>query len=104
MNVATSTAPLELWAGIECSVSRIGNRYFDQIEVNGHVNRMADLDLIASLGVRTVRYPVVWERIAPDGLASANWSWSDSRLERLRMLSMEPIVGLVHHGSGPRST
>ncbi|MBD0362851.1 MAG: sugar nucleotide-binding protein, partial [Coleofasciculus sp. C3-bin4] len=31
-------------------------------------------------------------------------SWADERLERLRELGIRPIVGLVHHGSGPRHT
>jgi dTDP-4-dehydrorhamnose reductase len=35
---------------------------------------------------------------------SADWSWADERLERLRELGIHPIVGLVHHGSGPRHT
>jgi dTDP-4-dehydrorhamnose reductase len=35
---------------------------------------------------------------------SADWSWADERLERLRELGIRPIVGLVHHGSGPRHT
>ncbi len=51
-----------------------------------------------------MRYPILWERIAPDGLARADWGWADARLARLRALGIEPIVGLVHHGSGPRHT
>ena len=47
---------------------------------------------------------MLWERTAPDGLQTADWSWADSRLERLRELGIRPIVGLVHHGSGPRMT
>ena len=96
--------PLELWAGVECTVNRVGDQYFDQLERNGHATRIDDLDLFASLGVRAIRYPVLWERIAPDGLEQANWSWADERLGRLRELGIQPIVGLVHHGSGPRHT
>lgn len=51
-----------------------------------------------------MRYPVLWERTAPDGLAKANWSWPDARLARLERLGMPPIVTLLHHGSGPRFT
>jgi dTDP-4-dehydrorhamnose reductase len=47
---------------------------------------------------------LIWERIAPDGLERADWSWADERLERLCRLGIRPIVGLLHHGSGPRST
>ncbi len=90
--------------GIECTVNRVGDQYFDQLVRSGHHDRLEDLDLIADLGVRTVRYPVLWERTAPDGLANIDWSWPDTRLARLRTLGIDPIVGLLHHGSGPRDT
>ena len=89
----------ELWGGVECTVNRIGDRYRDQLELTGHAARPSDLDLAASLGFRALRYPVLWERVTAHG-----WAWSDERLRRLRELDMRPIVGLVHHGSGPRST
>jgi dTDP-4-dehydrorhamnose reductase len=103
--VDRSSAPsLAMWAGIECTVNRVGDRYFDQLVRSGHHARASDLDLIPRLGVRTVRYPVLWERTAPRGLADADWSWPDERLRRLRELGVDPIVGLVHHGSGPAYT
>ena len=97
-------SPLEVWAGVECTVNRVGDQYFDQLELNGHASRIDDLDLFAELGVRSIRYPVLWERTAPNGKMSADWSWADERLGRLRELGIRPIVGLVHHGSGPRHT
>jgi dTDP-4-dehydrorhamnose reductase len=96
--------PLALWAGAECTVNRVGNRFFDQLARTSHATRLTDLDLFAELGIRTLRYPVLWERTAPHGLRQADWSWPDERLERLRALGIRPIVGLVHHGSGPRHT
>ena len=95
---------LELWGGVECTVNRVGERYFDQLERSGHAARMGDLDAFAALGVRALRYPVLWERVAPEGVARADWAWSDERLSRLRALGVRPIAGLVHHGSGPRHT
>lgn len=95
---------LEMWAGIECTVNRVGDEYLDQIERSGHATRLDDLDLFANLGIKAIRYPVLWERTAPNGLESANWGWADERLERLRELGVRPIVGLVHHGSGPQWT
>lgn len=105
MSVRTQlAAPLELWAGVECTVNRIGDRYSDQLERTGHAVRVRDLDRLAELGVSKVRYPVLWERTAPDGNDSIDWAWADERLNRLRNLEITPIVGLVHHGSGPRHT
>ncbi|MCU0534087.1 MAG: sugar nucleotide-binding protein [Hydrococcus sp. Prado102] len=96
--------PLEVWGGVECTVNRVGDNYFDQLESNGHAMRLKDLELFAQLGIRAIRYPVLWERIAPDGLENSNWSWADERLGKLQELGLRPIVGLVHHGSGPRYT
>lgn len=95
---------LELWGGLECTVNRVLDDYFSQMERNGHAARNGDLERFASLGIRAIRYPVLWERTAPDGLEKADWSWPDERLPGLQSLGVKPIVGLVHHGSGPRHT
>jgi dTDP-4-dehydrorhamnose reductase len=97
-------APIALWGGLECTVNRVRDNYFSQLERNGHAARLQDLERFASLGVRALRYPVLWERTAPNGLAQADWTWPDERLPALRELGVTPIVGLVHHGSGPPHT
>jgi dTDP-4-dehydrorhamnose reductase len=79
-------------------------RFRDQICESGHQHRPSDLDAFASLGLSAIRYPVLWERIAPNDPAVRNWAWTDVRLQRLRELNVRPIVGLVHHGSGPLYT
>jgi dTDP-4-dehydrorhamnose reductase len=96
--------PLELWGGLECTVARIGDEFRDQTRETGHRDRLADLDAIAALGIRTIRYPVLWETISPHDPDDADWSWHDTRLQRLRDLGIRPIAGLVHHGSGPLYT
>lgn len=98
------TYPLELWGGVECTVNRVGDRYFDQLERNGHAWREGDLERFAGLGLKALRYPVLWERMAPETALVTDWSWTDYRLGRLRELGIRPIVGLIHHGSGPRRT
>ena len=94
----------EVWGGVECTVNRVGDNYFDQLERSGHRDRLADLDRFASLGFKTLRYPILLERVAPNGLKEADWTWPDQRVTRLRELGITPIAGLVHHGSGPRHT
>jgi dTDP-4-dehydrorhamnose reductase len=97
-----SPGTLQLWAGVECTVNRVGSDYRDQLELTGHAHRLDDLERIRSLGITRLRYPVLWERVAPQGLTSADWTWTDERLGDLRRLGIAPIAGLVHHGSGPR--
>lgn len=95
---------LELWAGAECTVNRVGDAYFDQMARTGHASRLGDLDRLAALGARRIRFPLLWERTAPRSLELADFHWSDLRLQRLRALAIDPIVGLLHHGSGPAHT
>ncbi len=95
---------LELWAGFECTINRVGDVFRDQFADSGHDRRMSDLDLVAGLGVRALRYPVAWETVSPVAPDHADWSWCDPRLTRLRELGIRVIAGLVHHGSGPRYT
>ncbi len=97
-------APIEVWGGIECTVNRVGDRWFDQTVFSGHQIRLDDIDRFASLRLSALRYPVLWERVAPISLDSPDFRWSDERLARIRALGIRPVVGLLHHGSGPAYT
>ena len=101
---ARTAPPLELWGGVECSVVRIGDDYRNQIVDTGHAARLKDIDAMAELGVKAVRYPILWETVAPETPGEMDFSWHDERLERLRKHGIKVIGGLVHHGSGPRYT
>lgn len=92
-----------LWGGHECTLNRIGNVWRDQTRLTGHQDRIHDLDRFADLGLEAVRYPVLWER-TETSRGEWDWQWSDLRLTRLRTLGVRPIVGLLHHGSGPAWT
>ncbi|HEX8511231.1 MAG TPA: hypothetical protein VF635_17260, partial [Propionibacteriaceae bacterium] len=98
------SGPPELWGGFECSTVRLGARFRDQFAETGHADRIADLDAAAALGIRTLRYPVLWETVSPLRADTCDWTWTDARLHRLRELGIRPVVGLVHHGSGPSYT
>ena len=104
MNLPVAPDGIELWGGVECTVNRVGEQYFSQLDQRAYASRVEDLERFAELGIRAIRYPVLWERVAPNGLERADWAWSDAHLAALRRLAMRPIVGLVHHGSGPRDT
>jgi dTDP-4-dehydrorhamnose reductase len=97
-------APLEMWGGLECTVNRVGDVYFDQLSRNGHCDRLDDIDAFAGLGIRAIRYPLLWERVAPAGPSRADWRAADARMDRLQRSGLRVILGLVHHGSGPRHT
>lgn len=95
---------IEMWGGIECTLNRVGDRWFDQVERTGHHVRHDDLEKFAGLGITALRYPILWERVAPGALDQPDWRWTDERLAALRALQIRPIAGLLHHGSGPAYT
>ena len=95
---------IEMWGGIECTLNRVGDQWFDQVRRSGHHDRSDDLERFAGLGISALRYPVLWERVAPDALDQPDWRWTDERLAGLRALGIRPIAGLLHHGSGPAYT
>jgi dTDP-4-dehydrorhamnose reductase len=95
---------MQLWAGVECTYNRVRDQYFEQLGRAGHLDRPYDLKLFADLGIKSLRYPVLWETTAPDDPRDADWSFADERLAEIRRLGINPIVGLVHHGSGPEHT
>ncbi|MGI4953235.1 MAG: family 1 glycosylhydrolase [Janthinobacterium lividum] len=93
--------PLQLWGGIECSMVRVGDHWRDLVQETGHQDRgAADLAALASMGLRTLRYPVLWER-NQDSLGRA---WQDRQMAELQRAGIEVIGGLMHHGSGPAGT
>jgi dTDP-4-dehydrorhamnose reductase len=95
---------LELWGGFECTIVRVGDDYRDQTKETGHHVRPDDIDLIAGMGVKTVRYPILWEAVAPGGPDKLDFGWTDERLAMLRERGIGVIGGLLHHGSGPHYT
>ena len=98
-----AAASLEIWGGVEATVNRVGDTYIDQIKLSGHDTRN-DMGAFEKLGFKALRFPVLWERTQARAGGPLDWRWSDRRLEFLRVSSMRPIVGLLHHGSGPRFT
>ncbi len=94
---------MELWGGFECTVNRVGDRYRDQLRLTGHHDRLDDLARAAALGITALRFPVLWERVAPDD-RDPDWAWSDRGLRLLGEQGIRPIIGLLHHGSGPAHT
>ncbi len=94
--------PVEIWGGVECSVVRIDGTVHDQLGMNGHEDRIEDLDLFADIGIKKLRYPLLWEKYVSQ--KENFFALHDVRLEKLRSLNIEPIAGLLHHGSGPFGT
>ncbi|MDQ3278873.1 MAG: sugar nucleotide-binding protein, partial [Bacteroidota bacterium] len=94
---------VDIWGGIECTINRVGDLYLDQSEYSGHYKRgVSDIDLVASLGVKMLRYPVLWEKHFPEQDSVADWSFVEKSLARMQQVGITPIAGLVHHGSGPQ--
>jgi len=95
---------LELWGGIECTINRIDDFYHDRLYYSKHYIRENDIEKIADLGIKTIRYPLLWEYHKPEIDQHINWTWVERQLNSIRSKGITPIAGLVHHGSGPLYT
>ena len=92
----------EIWAGLECTINRVGDAYFDQLQYADHYRRCgSDIAALRQLGIRTLRYPLLWERHQPDRTTPVDWRFADEATGAMRLAGITPIAGLVHHGSGP---
>jgi len=86
--------------GIECSYPTIagGTWRMDEMELTGHyVKWERDIDLVARLGIRYLRYgpPIHWLFKGPD---QYEWSFLDAVLTRMKELGITPIIDLCHFG------
>jgi len=104
MEKNTSYYKPEIWGGVECTINRVGDVYRDQLEYTGHYTRENDIDLFAGLGIKALRFPILWEKHQPAVDTNINWSWTEKQLQKLQSYNITPIAGLVHHGSGPAFT
>lgn len=106
MSTETSSLPSvpECWGGLECTINRVNDVYRDQLHDAGHYVRDDDIALLAEAGFKRLRYPILWERHEPYPDAAIDWLQTSRRLNAIREHGMEPIAGLLHHGSGPAWT
>lgn len=94
---------LSIWAGIECTINRVQDSYFDQLDY-AHFYTHLPIDKLSDLGIEKLRFPILWEKHQTTLEGEIDWSWADTHLNKLNAMDIEPIAGLVHHGSGPAFT
>lgn len=74
-------------------------RPLDELELTGHYERWRhDLDLVAGLGVRVVRYGHPWPALEPSP-GAYRWEALDAPIDRMVSLGLEPILDLLHYGA-----
>ena len=93
----------EIWGGLECTINRVGERFFDQLEYANYYQQPQP-DAIAELGIKRLRFPVLWEKHQPAINGEIDWTWTKSQLSFFKEKGIDVIAGLVHHGSGPSFT
>src|SRR4051812_36575161 len=95
---------LDLWGGVECTINRIRDEYMEQLRRTGHTRRLSDFERFAEMGIKALRHPILWECQPSHCCEAGRWAWAKASLRELDRLGIRPIVGLVHHGSGPKHT
>ena len=86
---------MEMWAGFECTLNRVDERYQDQLLPNERDMRLQCMRLLPALGITAFRYRIAWED------ETTPWSHYEEDMEFFTANNIAPILGLVHHGSGP---
>lgn len=94
---------MAVWGGLECTINRVQDHYIDQFAL-GNVYAQPANEAIAGLGIRKLRFPVLWERHEPVRGAAGDWRFTDEQLSFYRHRGIDVIATLVHHGSGPSFT
>jgi dTDP-4-dehydrorhamnose reductase len=93
----------EVWGGVECTINRVGDAYFDQLQYAGLYHHPR-LEALPDLGIKKLRFPILWEKHQPQQDISIDWTWTEQQLTFLKAHDIDVIAGLVHHGSGPAFT
>jgi dTDP-4-dehydrorhamnose reductase len=101
--MSITEAPLAIWGGLECTINRVCDHYFDQF-AQANLYAEPNQELIAGLGIQKLRFPVLWERHQPAQETDIDWSYTDGQLAFYRDRGIDVIATLVHHGSGPSFT
>ena len=52
---------MQLWAGFECTLNRVGDVYFDQLSPEDRAARDQCLHALPDLGVKAFRYRIAWD-------------------------------------------
>lgn len=103
MNLSNQSVNVEIWGGLECTINRVGEVFFDQLDF-GDIYKQKYLSNIAGLGIKKIRFPILWEKHQPTKETVVDWSWASAQLHQLKEKNIDVIAGLVHHGSGPSFT
>jgi beta-glucosidase len=92
------------WAvGIENTFipqTRSGHRRLDEYELMDHYGLWReDIDRVAHLGVKMLRYGIPWYRVNP-APGVFDWSWTDEVLDYMvGTKGLTPIIDLMHYGT-----
>lgn len=89
---------MEMWAGFECTLNRVGDRFQDQLLPTERKKRTHCLESLPALGVTAFRYRIAWDDV------STPWDTVAQDIALLTSHNIKPIIGLLHHGSGPADT
>src|SRR5919204_4811044 len=92
------------WAtGIEdtfvAQTERVGERVLDEYAITHHyVYWREDIDRVADLGVRAMRYGIPWYKVEP-APGQFDWEWVDQVLEYAAGKGIAVIADLMHYGT-----
>ena len=90
----------DVWGGIECTINRVEHRYTDQLALSGFYDHPDYLDPIIGLGIKHLRFPILWERHQPTRSGNIDWTFTTDCLQQVKDAPRDIGGRLLHHGSG----
>jgi len=79
----------EVWGGIECTINRVGDTYFDQLQY-ACLYQQPHLEALADLGIKKLRFPILWEKHQPERSTGIDWTW----IVRMNQVLFEKKTGI----------
>jgi dTDP-4-dehydrorhamnose reductase len=73
----------EVWGGIECTINRVNDNYLDQLRISNFYHQPY-ITTIADLGIKKIRFPILWEKHQPDSGGLIDWTWTQTQLKLLQ--------------------
>ena len=73
----------EIWGGIECTINRVKDAFFDQVDYAGFYQNPS-VSANTDLGIKKLRFPILWEKHQPEHNGEIDWNWTEQQIDQFK--------------------